>query len=88
MEIRFHRKFIKQLDRLQPHQQAAVEKAISTFCDNPHAPELYNHPLKGALAGHRSISAGFDLRLVFIETGGYVTVTFVRVGTHSQLYGA
>lgn len=88
MIVRFHKQFDKQFAKLQPHQKKAATTAILAFRRNPHAPELYNHPLKGAMAGHRSISAGFDLRLVFIEEGGYVVVEFVRVGTHSQLYGS
>ncbi|MDB6069778.1 MAG: hypothetical protein JWL81_949 [Verrucomicrobiales bacterium] len=34
----------------------------------------------------RSIKAGYDLRLIYEEQGGHVTVHLLAVGTHDQVY--
>lgn len=86
MIVSYHRTFFREYRKLSRRQQNAVDAALGLFKSDPHAPALYNHPLHGILKGKRSISAGFDLRLIFSEKDGYVLVEFLRVGTHSQLY--
>lgn len=87
MKIVFKKRFTSQYAILGKRERAAVDAAIETFMDNPFHDKLYNHPLRGKLAGLRSISAGFDIRLIFSEQDGYRLVEFLSVGSRSQLYG-
>lgn len=87
MELLFGKAYAKRYAKLGKRDKEAVKKALLTFIDNPNAEELRNHPLKGKYVGLRSIDAGFDLRIIFREEGGYVFVVVLDVGSHSQLYG-
>jgi len=87
MRLEYHRDFAKQYKKLGTRDRDAVDAAILKFADNPLDPSLRNHDLAGKLAGYRSISAGFDLRVLFKEKDGYALVLFLKVGSHSQLYG-
>jgi addiction module RelE/StbE family toxin len=86
MNIRFHRFFSKRYKKLSPVLQKKVDKTIQIFIQNPHARELYNHGLVGSLIGKRSISVTGDVRIIFAVEGNYITVLFLDVGTHAQLY--
>lgn len=85
MNVDFTRGFNKQFERLPEKPQKRVRAAIDLFLQDVTSPELRNHALKGKWLGHRSISAGGDLRLHF-QVIGEDTVLFVAVGSHSQLY--
>ena len=63
-----------------------VDRAIEIFRSNPRDPRLLNHPLEHGLKGKRSISAGYDLRIVFTVEGNYVSVILLDVGSHSRVY--
>ena len=86
MKLIFEKSFEKSLCKLQPADVDRVERAISLFQQNPFHPHLRNHRLKGKLQGLHSISAGFDLRIVYREEGDHVIVFLLRVGTHNQVY--
>ncbi len=86
MRIIFHKNFRKGLKKLTLNQKKRVDKALEMFEINPHNPDLENHPLQGDQRGKRAISAGGNLRLIFIEKNKYELVQFIRVGTHNQVY--
>lgn len=86
MQIKYHHRFLKQLDKLQKHQKVAVKDAIDTFRKDPFDHSLKNHSLKGSMKGIRALSAGFDLRIIFQETQGYTFILFLAVGTHDDVY--
>lgn len=86
MRFVYTKAFLKGLKSLQKRDVAAVRAALALFADDPFAPALRNHPLKGEYKGIRSIDAGFDLRILFKEEGGYVLVYLVQVGSHAKLY--
>lgn len=86
MRIDYHKQFIKQFDRLERRDQVAVTDAIDRFRINPFDHSLHNHQLKGSMKGSRSISAGFDLRIIFQEHDGYAIVLMLAVGTHEGVY--
>ncbi len=86
MKVIFKKDFIKQYGKLQKHQKKKVDATIDIFENNPFDIHLKNHPLSGDLEGRRSISVSFDLRIIFTEEGGYITVTMLQVGTHNQVY--
>ena len=50
------------------------------------APELRDHGLKGRMKGLRAFSAAWDLRVIYCEEGGFLTVLLLDVGTHNQVY--
>lgn len=85
MILRYHKSFQKQFNKLSLNQKQSVRKAIMTFGNNSHSRSVRNHALKAEWLGHRSISAGGDLRLHYKEIDQDI-VLFVAVGTHSQLY--
>jgi len=86
MNIVFKKSFIKQYSKLTNIQKDSVDIAICVFMDNPKDLKLKNHSLKGRLKGKRAISAGFDLRIVFIEKQSYIFVEMLAVETHNQVY--
>lgn len=86
MKIVFKKSFVKQYSKLDKRHQDSVDTTIRLFEKSPHASQLKNHPLKGKLKGKRSISAGFDLRIVFRVEGDYVLVEMLGVGSHNQIY--
>lgn len=86
MNVFFTRTFEKQYWKLRETDRMRVDKAILIFRKNPLDPSLHNHTLKGQLKGQRSISAGYDLRLIFEERDGYTIVTMIDVGSHESVY--
>lgn len=86
MQIYFKQKFIKQYQKLKKTDQAKVDFTLKLFEKNPYGSKLRNHPLQGKLIGKRSISAGFDLRIVFEMQQDYLVVIMLGVGTHNQVY--
>ena len=60
--------------------------ALKLFADNPFHPQLRNHKLRGSKQGLRSISAGYDLRIIYIEEGGHAIVLFLMIGDHETVY--
>lgn len=77
--------FQKAYNDLSRKQQKTVDEALDKFRVNPLDPTLHLHLLNPKTAGIWSISAGGDLRCLFIEIEG--GVVFLALGTHSQLYG-
>ena len=73
MNVFTHKRFEKAYAKLTPSQQAAVKDAISCFTTNRSDPKLWDHALKGKLKGHRAFSAGWDLRVIYREEGGFIT---------------
>jgi len=86
MQIYWHKNFRKQYNKLDTNKKHLVEKALSTFIENPNATQLRNHALKGNYKDCRSIDAAFDLRIIFYQEKNYFIVTLLKIGTHSQLY--
>ncbi len=86
MKIVFKKTFVRQYGKLDIQSQKKIEKTIELFEKDPFDPQLRNHALKGILKGKRSISAGFDLRIIFEEQDGYALIIMLAVGSHNQLY--
>lgn len=86
MNIIAHRKFVKAYGKLHFEQQLAIDEALKRFGDNRHDPALHDHALKGKMKGLRAFSAGFDLRVIYREEGGFITVILLDAGTHNQVY--
>lgn len=86
MKLVLKQAFIKQYAKLSVQQKQKVDVCLLKFQVDPKAPSLKNHMLKGRLKGKRAISAASNLRIIFLEEQGYVTVYLLAVGTHNQVY--
>lgn len=86
MLLQTTKKFDKAYAKLTEANQTRVDDALRLFEKNPFDASLCNHILKGKLKRFRAISAGYDLRMVLQEQGGYVVVIMLNVGTHDQVY--
>ena len=80
------RPFRKAFSRLGQREQTAVESAIQQFKVDRLDANLRDHALKGKMKTLRAFSAGWDLRVIYREEGGFVTIILVDVGTHNQVY--
>jgi len=89
MEIIAKKSYLKAFQKLSRKDRDLVENAIEVFSITPMAPKLRNHAFKWKYLGARSIDAGFDFRIIFLELseGRYELVELLEIGTHSQLYG-
>ena len=86
MEVIFSKSFRKAMAKLRSHEFSSVEKAVEQYKANPNAPSLHDHALKGKMKSLRAFSAGHDLRVIYREEGGFITVVLLNVGTHNQVY--
>jgi mRNA-degrading endonuclease YafQ of YafQ-DinJ toxin-antitoxin module len=86
MQIIFHKKFIKDFAILRPEQKLKFKERRTLFESNPFDPTLKNHSVERAYPGWRSINITGDIRALYEEKSEDVAV-FMKIGTHSQLYG-
>jgi len=86
MEIKYHRKFIKELDKLNYLERDKIDKTISIFTQNPFDYRLRNHALNGFMSDRRSIWVDFKTRIIFREFENYTLVIFLEFGGHGQVY--
>jgi len=86
MKITTHKKFDKAFVKLTSEQRTSVKQAIAAFESNRLDPNLRDHSLKGKMKGLRAFSAGWDLRVIYREEGGFITVILLDTGTHAQVY--
>jgi addiction module RelE/StbE family toxin len=83
MIVNFHHRFRKEFQKLPAKLQAQAR--LELFARSPYDRLLHNHSLVGRYGGYRSININADVRAVY-KVNGSESVTFVRIGTHSQLY--
>lgn len=88
VKVNYTKKFMKQLNRAPRAIQQTFHKRVKIFIADPLHPLLRNHQLLGILKGYRSINITGDWRALFrmSEDDEGITVWFVAIGTHSQLY--
>lgn len=86
MEIILHKTFQKQYAKLRPTIKEKFKARRSLFLDDPFNPVLNNHSVDSAYSGWRSINITGDYRALYEPVGGELAV-FMKIGTHSELYG-
>lgn len=86
MKVTSHRLFLKAYHRLTPLQKKQVDAGLLLFKTDRAAPSPQDHALKGAMKSLRSFSAAHDLRVIYREKGGFITVVLIDVGTHNQVF--
>lgn len=85
MQIRFHRNFDKQYQKLKKSEQEKARQRLVLFLENPFNPVLNNHPLKGKYLDYRSINITGDLRAIYKMVSDNEAI-FVSIDTHPHLY--
>lgn len=85
MNIRFHTRFDRRYRKLRPAEKQKFKERKDIFLQNPFAPVLHNHSLKGDYKGYRSINITGDLRAVYRMLDSE-TAYFITIDTHSNLY--
>ncbi|HLA51438.1 MAG TPA: type II toxin-antitoxin system mRNA interferase toxin, RelE/StbE family [Thermodesulfobacteriota bacterium] len=79
----------KRVMRRHPDLRQDIESILRLLVENPFAPQLETHKLKGKLAGSWACSAGYDLRIIFdlVKTGKQEDDIFlIEIGTHDEVY--
>lgn len=85
MIIGRHRIFKKQYQKLPRKIQKQAIERLRLFVENKFHSQLNNHALHYPYEGCRSIDISGDIRAIYEEIPG--GVLFIRIGTHSELYG-
>lgn len=88
------KEFVKDWERLSRtgrYDMRKLREAMLLLIVNeaPMPPEWLDHPLKGEWRDHRECHVGGDSLLIYLveRTGkGQELVTFVRTGTHAELF--
>ena len=86
MNIRFSKRFVKQLAKLPKATQHAAYTRIELYLANPDDPILRRHRLAGSLKHLWSIDITGDVRALYEHVGDDLVI-YQMIGTHSELYG-
>ena len=85
MILYFSTRFRREYRRLPSKIQQQTDERLRMFKASQFHPLLNNHLLGGEYKGCRSINVTGDYRAIFeIRAEDYI---FIRIGTHSELYG-
>jgi addiction module RelE/StbE family toxin len=84
MEPILHKNFKKKFKKLSSKVQNQFFERIEIFRENPFDSLLNNHSVEKRFPGCRSINITGDYRAIYKYENDIVT--FVNIGTHSQLY--
>ena len=85
MELLFHKTFKKLYQKHPKKIQDKFGERLELFTLNEQHPLLHLHTLSGAEYHIESINVTADYRALFLRTKK--DITFLRIGTHSSLYG-
>jgi addiction module RelE/StbE family toxin len=73
-----------------PSQRKDIEKTLRLLSENPFAPQLETHKLKGKLSGVWACRVSYDLRILFDfvknEEQGEDDIFLIEMGTHDEVY--
>jgi addiction module RelE/StbE family toxin len=85
MRVFFKKQFEKDLKKLPAKLKAQFHERLEVFINDKFNPTLNNHSVDKAFPGCWSINVSGDFRAIYLPEGEFVT--FITLGTHSQLYG-
>lgn len=86
MKLLYSPHFLKSLRKLSSEKYIAVTQTLKIFENDPFDYILRNHKLSGHLYPLRSLFVDRDLRIIYSTQDGHVTILFIDVGTHDQVY--
>jgi addiction module RelE/StbE family toxin len=76
--------------RKHPDLVSDIEKTLKLLLEDPFAPRLETHKLKGKLSGSWGCTVGYDLRIVFDfvkrEGQGEDDILLLGIGSHEEVY--
>jgi addiction module RelE/StbE family toxin len=84
MEVIFHKQFKKKLEKLPRKIRDQFYDRLELFIKDQNHKMLNNHSVDKAFTNCRSINVTGDYRAIFEENQNIVT--FIIIGTHSELY--
>jgi addiction module RelE/StbE family toxin len=80
----------KRYSRKHPTLINEIEKTLKLLVEDPFAPQLETHKLKGKLSGSWACEAGYDLRIVFDfikkQGQGEDDILLLEIGSHEEVY--
>ncbi len=85
MQLYFSTHFKKRRAKLSKPLQNKLNARLRLFVQDYFHQLLNNHELAGEWAGCRSVNITGDYRAIFKEEGE--VIIFLKIGTHSELYG-
>lgn len=89
MTIKYTDEFLRNLKKQKVTIRKSFKIAIEEFSKNPLSIQLNKHKLKREWEGFKSINVTSDFRAIYKEVAysdGELTIYFVAIGTHDQLY--
>ena len=86
MRIRYHKRFLKTFQKLPGKVQEQFFERLELFQREPFHRLLHNHSVEPAYPNWRSINITGDYRALY-EVQEEGAVIFMKIGTHSELYG-
>jgi addiction module RelE/StbE family toxin len=85
----FAKRFSKIIGK-NPRLLARVQAVLDALQENPFAPALETHKLKGKLENYFACTVAYDLRIVFRFEGREPpevdAVVLLNIGTHDEVY--
>jgi len=84
MQIRYHKKFKKSLNKQSKKIQKTFFDKLEIFTEDQFNYSLNNHALTGKFKGWRSINITGDIRVHYEEKG--IVIILMNIGSHSELY--
>ena len=85
MRVFYKKRFEKNLKKLPPKIKEQFYERLEIFVKDKFHKSLNNHSIDKAFPGCRSINVTGDFRAIYFEEGELIT--FITIGTHSELYG-
>ncbi len=80
----------KRYSRRHPDLIKDVEKTLRLLVEDPFAPPLETHKLKGKLSGSWACKVGYDFRIIFdfVKKEGVEEsdILLLEMGTHEEVY--
>jgi addiction module RelE/StbE family toxin len=80
----------KRTIKKHPNLRVDIEETLKMLAEDPFAPQLETHKLKGKLSGSWACSAGYDLRIIFdfVKSPRQQEddIFLLEIGTHDEVY--
>jgi len=83
-------KSFRRFSKKHPDFIKDAERTLKLLVEDPFAPQLETHKLKGKLSGSWACKVGYDLRIIFDfiinEEKGEPDILLLEIGTHDEVY--
>lgn len=80
----------KRVVKKQPDLRGDIENTLRLLVEDPFAPQLETHKLKGKLAGSWACNVGYDMRIIFdfvkSKRQKEADIFLIEIGTHDEVY--